>query len=79
MADVVLWTWLWTIAGCFALYVHSDQIKRDASLLEVVFLVVAWPWWLSHYKTSVRREGEDKNPSVVPVRIEAPHRKPRKR
>lgn len=79
MAEFMVWTWIWTIAGCFALYVHSDQIKRDTGWLEVAVLVVAWPWWLSHYKRGAHRDGTDNVPSVIPVRIETPHKKPRKR
>lgn len=79
MVELMLWTWAWTIAGCFALHVHSGQIKREMGLLEVAVLVVAWPWWLSHYRGGAHRSRKDNNPSVVPVRIEPPHKKPRKR
>lgn len=74
--DTLLWVWL--IAGGIALLVHVHDLPRDADWKSVLLLVVAWPWWLSHY-SNVSRRNDRREDRLAPVRVEVVHRKRRKR
>lgn len=68
MASIVLLAWVWVISGGIALYMHSDEIRRDIDVLTAALLVLAWPWWLVQYQR-IKREKEAQK-KLVPVRIE---------
>lgn len=79
MADVVLLLWVWVLAGCFSLYAHSASLREDVNLGTVFFLVLTWPWWLSHHRHRDRGGPGDVDDNMVPIRVETTDEKPRRR
>lgn len=79
MADVLLLLWVWMIAGCFSLYSHSASLREDVDLASFLFLVLAWPWWLSQIKhrNGDKRDGIDD--TLAPIRIETTDEQTRRR
>lgn len=78
--DMLLWVWL--IAGGVTLLSHVDRLPDDADFRTVLFVLVAWPWCISHYSSDTRRK-ERPEEHLAPVRVEVQpptkHRKRRKR
>jgi len=69
MTEWMLIFWVWIIAGCFALYIRGDRLTEAPNLLTTLFLVLAWPLWLSHYKGQQRGSQQQDDKTLVPIRI----------
>lgn len=68
---------VWMVLGGLALSLRAPNVLRDAGLPRVLFLVLAWPVTLSHYK-SPHDEGSESRPIRVQIENEQ-HKNARKR
>lgn len=78
MIEIDTLMWIWLIVGGIVALVHVQDLPDDADFKTLLLLVVAWPWWLSHYRVDARRNGRSQD-RLAPVRIEMEDRKRRKR
>ena len=44
---LVLALWTWTISGILTVWLYRDEIDSPVSIGKVLWLVLAWPWWLA--------------------------------
>lgn len=79
MSELMVLFAVWMVLGGLALSLRAPNVLRDAGLLRVLFLVLAWPVTLSHYK-SPHDEGSELRPRPIRVQVEnEQHKKARKR
>jgi len=79
MSELMVLFAVWMVLGGLALSLRASNLLRDAGLLRVLFLVLAWPVTLSHYK-SPHDEGSEPRPRPIRVQEEnEQHKNARKR
>lgn len=81
MSELMLIFAAWMVLGGLALSLRASNALRDAGVLRVLFLVLAWPITLGHYKSQLD-DGSESRPRPIRVQVENEehnHSKTRKR
>ena len=78
MTEWMLILWVWIVAGCFAFFIRGNRLTEVPDILTTLFLVLAWPVWLSHYKGQHRGYQQQDDKVLVPIRITAREKTRRK-
>lgn len=79
MSELMVLFAVWMVLGGLALSLRAPSVFRDAGILRVLFLVLAWPITLSHYR-SPHGDGSESRPRPIRVQVEnEQHKNARKR